>query len=247
MTQTTTEPNPDPTVASEHLLHLHKMSTTAGLGSGEYVAVNVTAVLTIICGLASVLAILGNLLLVIPAVGTVLGICAIVQISRSNGTQTGRLLAWTGLILSVLIGGGLVTTQIVQAAERAQDEKDIAALAHQFGQLINEDKYDDAYDLFDSSFHSRWTLQQFESRLAAYQHSTAMPHVTAVEWNSIPPMFDTSPEGDEIARVVFKVYYTNMPEADREDARMVRADGVWRFDEFSKFFTVNQKLDTPPP
>jgi hypothetical protein len=247
MTQTTTPPNPDPAAASEHLLHLHKMSTTAGLGSGEYVAVNVTAVLAIICGLASMLAILGNLLLVIPAIGVVLGIVAIVQISRSNGTQTGKLLAWAGLILSVLIGGGLVTTQIVQAAARAQDEKDIAALCHQFGVLINTDKFDDAYDLFDSTFHGRVTLQDFESRMTANQHSSALPPVVAVEWNNIPPMFDVSPEGDEIARAVVKIYYPNMVEADREDVRLVRADGVWRFDEFTKFFPTSAKTTPAPP
>src|SRR4051794_6725127 len=82
------------------LSHLHKMSTTAGLGSTDYVAVNGVAVATIFMGLASSLALLDVTLLAIPLVTVVLAIIALRQIANSNGTQTGRLLAWGGLVLA---------------------------------------------------------------------------------------------------------------------------------------------------
>src|SRR4051812_40853266 len=89
----TTAP-PDP------LRSLHKMSTTAGVGSSEYVAINGMSIAAAICGLASSLSLLDNTLLVIPLAGIFFGIIALRQIASSNETQTGRLLAWSGILLS---------------------------------------------------------------------------------------------------------------------------------------------------
>src|SRR4051794_23567765 len=53
----------------------HRMSTTAGLGSGEYVAINGTAVFALILGFASLLCLFEEtILLVIPLVGIVAAI-----------------------------------------------------------------------------------------------------------------------------------------------------------------------------
>src|SRR5438552_9086922 len=83
------------------LAHLHKMSTTAGLGTTEYVAINPLAVTTIFLGLASALALLDNTLLALPIAAVICGIFALRQISRSGGTQTGRGLAILGLLLAL--------------------------------------------------------------------------------------------------------------------------------------------------
>src|SRR5438105_4379840 len=88
-------------VADDPIAHLHKMSTTAGLGSGDYVAVNPVAVFAALVGLASTLALADNVLLFIPLVGVVLAVLALWQIAHSNGTQTGRGIAWLGMILSL--------------------------------------------------------------------------------------------------------------------------------------------------
>src|SRR5688500_6367590 len=73
----------------EALHKLHRMSRTAGLGTQEYVAINVAAVMTLLLGLVSALAMVTSLLLVIPLAGVVCGVIALYQIKDSNGTQTG--------------------------------------------------------------------------------------------------------------------------------------------------------------
>src|SRR5947208_762197 len=82
--------DPDP------LAHLHKMSTTAGLGTTEYVAINPLSVATIFLGLASALALLDNTLLAVPALTVIAAIVSLRQISHSGGTQGGKGLAILG-------------------------------------------------------------------------------------------------------------------------------------------------------
>src|SRR3954462_15428509 len=103
MTQAPSQ-TPPPT-DDDPIAHLHKMSTTAGLGSGDYVAVNAVAVVAALAGLASTLALADNVLFLIPLVGVVLAIIPLMQISHSNGTQPGRAIAVGGLILSLLFTG----------------------------------------------------------------------------------------------------------------------------------------------
>ena len=97
-TQVTTDPDatPDP------LGKLYHMSTTAGVGAGiDYVAVNTIAVWAMILGLASSLAMVDPYLLIILLVAIVFSVVALRQINNSNGTQTGRWLAWFGMALAV--------------------------------------------------------------------------------------------------------------------------------------------------
>ena len=96
------------------LSKLYHMSNTAGVGTQEYVAINPTAVAALILGLASVLALLGSILLVVPAAGIVCGLVAISQIRKSNETQTGLALAACGLVLSIGLGGGRTVYQVVK-------------------------------------------------------------------------------------------------------------------------------------
>src|SRR5688500_6062526 len=114
-TQTPPQNRADSSTGDDPLSHLHKMSTTAGLGSTEYVAINAPSVFALIFGLASVMAIFDNILLIIPLAGLVCAILALRQISQSNGTQTGRGLAIGGLLLSLAFGGYVVANQLTEA------------------------------------------------------------------------------------------------------------------------------------
>src|SRR5213596_2432440 len=108
MSQTQTDPSQSPPGQppdDDPLAHLHKMSTTAGLGSGDYVAVNGAAVFALLLGLASALALLDELLLVIPLTGIIIAMVARRQIRQSNGTQTGRGLVALGVLLMLVFGG----------------------------------------------------------------------------------------------------------------------------------------------
>src|SRR5215213_1889000 len=77
--------------APDALARLHKMSTTAGITSQEYVAINIPAIIALVLGLASVVALLNvsGVLLVIPLAAIVTAFAALSQIRASNGTQTG--------------------------------------------------------------------------------------------------------------------------------------------------------------
>ena len=100
---TEVEPStPSDPAAPDPFLSLHKMSTTAGLGSADYVAINGTALATIILGIASAVVLFdNNLLLLIPLAAVVCGVLAFVQITQSNGTQTGKLLVVAGVLLAL--------------------------------------------------------------------------------------------------------------------------------------------------
>ena len=93
--------------------HLHKMSTTAGLGSGDYVAINGTAIAAILLGVCSALVLFNSLIfLLIPLLGVIAAIVAFKQISASNGTQTGREVAAIGMLLSFLGLGITLQTRV---------------------------------------------------------------------------------------------------------------------------------------
>jgi len=92
---------PDP------IAHLHKMSTTAGVGSQDYVAINNAAIVSVILGLCTALAFLGIPFLIVGAAGIVSGIIALLQIRHSNGTQGGRGLAILGMLLSLALAGSV--------------------------------------------------------------------------------------------------------------------------------------------
>src|SRR5829696_1063065 len=90
---------PDP------LATLHKMSTTAGVSSQEYVAINIPSIIAMVLGLASVMAVPVPVLLVVPLAAIVTGLVSLSQIRQSNGTQTGRGFALLGIVLALAIGG----------------------------------------------------------------------------------------------------------------------------------------------
>ena len=125
--------------ADEHLERLHKMSTTAGVTNTGYVAVNQTAVVALVLGVLSAIALFGTLLLVVPVVGIVFAIVAIRQISDSNGTQTGKWMAWTGLALCLAFGGARLTQDLMVSAGVKQDEQRIAATISQLGRELGEE------------------------------------------------------------------------------------------------------------
>jgi hypothetical protein len=244
MSQISPQTPHDPAAESEHLLNLHKMSTTAGLGSGDYVAVNVTAVVTVLCGLASILVMLGDLLMVIPAVGILTGWLALVQVSRSNGTQTGRGLAWVGLLLCALIGGGKLMVEEVQSLHRKSDTQQIIVLFRRFGELVRKNQLDDAYDLFDSAFHSRVDIATFKGQLSRYQNSPGISAISAIDWDGVPPEYQVDSNGDESAQTMLKLILGTY-DGPRMDARLRRSGDVWLIDNVPDMFPAKDAAQSP--
>lgn len=222
--------------AADSLAHLHKMSTTAGLGSQEYVAVNVTAVVAVLFGVASVLAVLGYVLLVIPIVGVVVSLVALSQIRDSNGTQTGRGLAWLGLILSAGITVTIVGYDGAQILRSRSDARQISQVAHDFGQDLADGRFDDAYALFDDTFQQRVGLNDFKAHLTGLQHGKYLP--SGIEWNGLA-VFQTADTGVETAEAMVKMHYKGIEGEERAPARFRREGNTWLIDDLPRMF--------PPP
>src|SRR5579859_5091705 len=91
--------------AAETFSHLYKMSATAGVATTDYAAINSMAIVALILGVASVLALAWDVLLVIPLAGLVCALIAFRQIAGSNGTQAGKGLALAALLLALGFGG----------------------------------------------------------------------------------------------------------------------------------------------
>jgi hypothetical protein len=86
---------------------------------GRYRAVSPTAVVSLVCGVASSITFLSWYLAVVPALGIVLGRVAVLQIRVRPTELAGRSLAWTGAILSAVfwVGGyGWLTFEQVREA-----------------------------------------------------------------------------------------------------------------------------------
>lgn len=150
---------PDP------LASLHRMSRTAGLGTQEYVAINPVAVTALLLGLASALALVMGLLLIVPAAGVVCAFVSLWQIRDSNGTQTGRGLAWSGLVLSVgfavLVGTREIAVNLRDRADRAAVIRTVA----EFGKKLTSGDIDGAYDMLSRRFKERLPKSEFAGDL----------------------------------------------------------------------------------
>src|SRR3954454_16156428 len=118
---TATLPRPDGDDAPDALAGLHKMSTTAGITSQEYVAINIPAIVALVLGLASVVAVLNPVLLVVPLAAIVTAFAALSQIRASNGTQTGRPFAILGIVLALAIGGYVLARALVDRYQSKAD------------------------------------------------------------------------------------------------------------------------------
>jgi hypothetical protein len=218
------------------LLHLHKMSTTAGLGSQEYVAVNVTAVIAVLFGLASLLAIASPVLLIFPLVGVALGVVALRQIKQSNGTQTGAALAIAGLALSGIITAVLLCYQGFQVLQRRADQRALASLCQKYGELLDQRKFAEAYDLFDSDFQIRVSKQAFISQLTSMQSQPLMPPIEAISWNGLAE-FHSDDAGTQTADAMVKVYFKGSASEVRIAAHFRRTgDGPWMIDNLPDQF-----------
>jgi hypothetical protein len=175
--------SPDANPTADPLAGLYHMSNTAGVSTQEYVAINPTAIASLLLGFASVLVVLSNILLVVPMVGIICGIVAIVQIRHSNQTQTGKGLAFLGFALSVLLGMGKVAYEGVNAFRVSSDEKQIARLIHEFGQAIAAEKYDQAYQLANERFRERVPLAAFTQTFKGMRQIQGLGVLRSIEWN----------------------------------------------------------------
>jgi hypothetical protein len=191
------------TDSADALSKLHKMSTTAGVASQQYVAVNSAAVAAALLGVASALTIFSPLLLVIPLAGMIVAVAAWRQIGNSNGTETGKGVAALGLALSLLIGGAVLGKELLDNAHSRADAHQMAFICTQLNDAIKADRYDAAYNLFDINFRSRVSPQQFEAKLRVLQSPRNNGRIHSIIWNGVPPAYEKIEGGNGMLGVIY--------------------------------------------
>jgi hypothetical protein len=169
----------------DSLESLHKMSRTAGLGSTDYVEVNPTAVVALLLGLASALAVLGTFLLVIPLVTLIVGVVAIVQIRRSAGTQTGTAVAILGLLLALGIVGFIGGREFIDTQRKKSESEQIKALMVSLGSDLSKADYEGAWIKFGDRFKQRVKKEEFVSRWQLIQNHPMYGQIKSMKSNGI--------------------------------------------------------------
>jgi hypothetical protein len=153
------------------MAELHKMSPTAGATSEEYVAINRLAVSAVAAGVVSALIFIISswVMLVIPAIGLILGIAGLVQIRRSGGTQAGVWIAAGGIALCVCLGGLRVGLEIRDQIRNRPAEEAIRRQVHEIGREIVAGEYEKAYAQLHPQLQEKLKYDAFVARCNAYK------------------------------------------------------------------------------
>jgi hypothetical protein len=229
---TVTGGEPDP------FLSLHKMSTTAGLGSGDYVAINGTSIATLLLGIVSALVLFGAyLLLLIPLAGIICGVLAFRQISDSNGTQTGKGLAGIGLLLSLTFAGIFIGKESIETLRGISDSEHVDALIKQFETDITGDKYDEAYQkLCDDHFKQRVPQPTFVNLWKLYNGGRPMlGRITSIHSKLLK--FDNDPVTDErLGSGLVLIDFEKVKGEDRQGMVFRKVNDQWLIDDMPNLF-----------
>jgi hypothetical protein len=210
------------------------MSTTAGLGTTEYVAINPLAVATVFLGVASALALLDNTLLAVPVLAVLCGIFALRQIYNSGGTQTGRGLAVLGLLLAIVFSGIVLARAIVQHVRTRADTEQIDQIVKQVSKDISEGKSDAAYAAFSKRFTARVSLEEFSGRWDALKK---VGKLKALESNGRLRFYSDPDTGQSMATGMVITEFDSATGNDRLDVLYVKSPGGgWTIDNIPQFF-----------
>ena len=227
--------------AADPLAGLYHMSNTAGVSTQEYVAINPTAIAALLLGFASISIVLTDVLLIVPLVGIVCAVVAIVQIRNSNGTQTGRLLAGLGLLLAMAIGGGRFVYVSLGAYHVSAAEGQIGRLVQDFGQDVRAHRYAEAYARFNDDFRQRVPFATFEQAFKALDDER-LGGLQSVEWNGQRMVFEDKPDSDITYAAAMTLFsFPKNPEPQRLQVNFERSGGTWRISDMDALFPRKKK------
>jgi hypothetical protein len=225
------------------LQSLHHMSTTAGMDSGDYVEINGLAVAAVSLAAVSLLGVLHSAFMLLGILATVAGVLALRQISRSNGTQGGRAVAWAGILLAIAVVGGKWTMDYAQAAAEKRHAAEIEALFGRLGGLLAKGDYDGAYQQFSPAFHKFVSQDRFTSTWKSVLTSDASRgDFVQFEPSGLYQFWVTGsslPTG--ITRIRLRFAKLAEPLGPVGVGALQGADGVWRVDEMPDLFVDQTK------
>jgi hypothetical protein len=237
---------PSPRIAAvppvDPLARLHHMSTTAGVTTQEYVAINAASVVTVVLGMLSlaVLQFEQPILVVIPVAAIVFGLVSLKQIRNSNGTQWGSPLAWAGIVLAVLLGGGTQAKGFVKGRAQASDEQQVAQLIAGLGELVAKNDDAKAYAMFTDRFRERVPLEAFSAKWELVRKNVGP--VRAIKWNGVSMRFETDGSGTMYGLAMAKVdFITDRPTDGRQQFNVRKAPEGWQIDAIPLLFSEDKK------
>lgn len=224
---------------------LFRMSRTAGVGLQDYAAVNALAVAGLLLGLLSFLAVMvpeSLAILIVPAAAIVVSALAFVQVRKSNGTQTGQLLALAGLLLALVFAGINLVGHARTSAFEAAQKKELNSLAAQLLSTATTQGAQSTYQLFDERFREAVTFETFqrqtEPRMRLLMDRKPVTHVSVSDL----VVFESDDAGNMAASTLLRL---SGELKDRDGKPVVieepvifsrRAGQPWRFQSIKAWF-----------
>lgn len=227
------------------LSHLHKMSTTAGLGSGDYVAVNGTAVFAVVCGAASFLSLWHELFLIFPAMAIIAGIVAWRQISRSSGTQTGKPLVILSIVLAIGFGGYVFAAQITETIQTREDRQTVGKIVLQLGDHIIKGDTESAWQMFGDAFKSRVTRERFDTEFKTMADHPVVGKLKGASWNHLVE-FQIDPASKTHYATTGLQFEFEKSSGFRETPVLKKTGNKWTIEAMNKIFPPPER-GAPPP
>ena len=213
------------------------MSTTAGVGSQEYVAISGLAIVALLLGLASVMVLLTDVLFILPVAGVMCAIVAVRHIDHSNGTEAGKPWAFLGLALSILIGGGILSSRALGGWATRHDQQQIAGLIEALGRNTSQRSYGEAYDLFSPAFRERVTKAKFEAKLQELNEVPDYGALRGMKWNGLAQFdHDDADTPTRIAAAIALLEFERAPEQVRHQLLFVKQGDRWLIDDYENLF-----------
>ena len=230
----------DPAIAP-----LFHMSRTAGVGLGDYAAVNVPAVIGLVLAVASVLAYIfadSTLPMLIPVAAVLVSTIAFVQISRSNGTQTGRGIAIAGVVIALALGGAAIARKARTAAAEREARVELTDLIRQLSDANASRDAKPAWSLFHSSFHEQIAFDAFSRKFIDYADSFFQGKPIGSYDLSPLAIFQTNNTGVPVAATaLLGVNVAGQPPAGipsriERPVQFTREGDVWKIRDVPDFF-----------
>ena len=213
---------------TEHLSRLHKMSTTAGIATQEYVAINNMAIAAAVVGLATAVVLSGyTVFLVLAVAGVICGILALRQIRDSAGTQGGKGIAILGIALSLLFGGIGIAQMVLEARRERADAVLVAQAIKDLGATLAAGEFKKAYESTDPVFQRTHPLTRWEQVFKG--QAEAFGKLTKFEGNGIV-QFTTLADGTYTGVTMIVAQWEKRPGEDARLATYLTPDdsGKWR-------------------
>lgn len=225
----------------ESISKLHHMSTTAGMGAGDYVEINPMAIASVALALLSLWGIAFTPFLLLGALGLLAGAFSLIKIHYSNGTQGGKMIAGVGILLSLAISGGEGGRQYIQYAKTERDSQAMRLVAQQLGQALVKKDMVKARNLFCEGFKQIVSQEQFNEILAGIYQINTFGEFQGMEANG-PCKFAMSGDGVKMGATVISLRFEQKVMELTTMYALADEQGNWQLYNLTDVFNTVPKL-----